>query len=191
MTALDLKIVTALERLSEALRLLFWEQGKEYNLSPIQIQVLSYLYTHPYAEMSVTKLAYTFNLTKATMSDSLEVLANKDLIFKIQGIEDRRSYQIQLTDTGKILAGKLSDTLHPLINAIHENADESKQKAFHMLLKTIENLVNSGIISPQKMCLSCRHFSDQGTPYCNLLKKKLPSSELQIDCPEHESSLQA
>lgn len=187
MESIELKIIKAMERLSEALRLLFWEQGKEYHVSPIQIQVLTYLHEHPHSPMTVTKLARLFHLTKATMSDSLDTLVNKGLIMKEPGLSDRRSYIIQLTDGGKSLARKLSVTLLPLANAIHQNPEESKQKAFFMLLKTIGHLVNSGIISPQKMCLSCIHFSQREGAYCNLLNKTLPEAELQIDCQEYES----
>jgi hypothetical protein len=38
----DSKIAAALERLSQAFRVLLWEKNKDYNLSPIQIQLLVY-----------------------------------------------------------------------------------------------------------------------------------------------------
>lgn len=42
----DSKIVAALERISQAFRVLLWNESKELSLSPIQIQVLIFLLYH-------------------------------------------------------------------------------------------------------------------------------------------------
>ena len=39
-TKIESKIVVALERISEAFRVLLWNESKENSLSPIQIQLL-------------------------------------------------------------------------------------------------------------------------------------------------------
>lgn len=176
-----------MERLSEALRTLFWEQGKKYKLSPIQIQVLVFLHQHPRISPGVTQLASEFNMTKATMSDSIVSLSKKGLILKSKGHMDQRSKQINLTIKGHTLAGKLSEGLLFLEKAINSNTDQLKQKTLLTLLKTIEHLVTERVISPQRMCFSCRHYSNQNLPFCNFLNKKLREADLQIDCPEHES----
>ena len=43
---IESKIVAALERLSQAFRVLLWQESKEFSLSPIQVQVLIFLLHH-------------------------------------------------------------------------------------------------------------------------------------------------
>lgn len=44
-TNTDSKIIASLERIAQAFRVLLWNESKEFSLSPIQIQVLIFLFT--------------------------------------------------------------------------------------------------------------------------------------------------
>jgi len=79
----DSKIIVALERVAEAFRVLLWNESKTHDLSPIQIQILVFLRFHPQEICKVSYLANEFNLTKATISDSVKTLLRKQLIEKI------------------------------------------------------------------------------------------------------------
>jgi hypothetical protein len=57
------KIVVALERISEAFRVLLWNESKENALSPIQIQILIFLLFHSDEMCKVSYLAQEFNMT--------------------------------------------------------------------------------------------------------------------------------
>ena len=70
---IESRIVVALERISEAFRVLLWNESKENSLSPIQIQILIFIYFHSLAKCKVGYLADEFNMTKATISDSVKV----------------------------------------------------------------------------------------------------------------------
>ncbi len=98
---IDRKIVVALERISEAFRVLLWNESKENALSPIQIQALIFLLFHTADKCTISYLAKEFNLSKPTMSDSIKVLVQKGLVKKIADTEDSRSYNIALTASGK------------------------------------------------------------------------------------------
>lgn len=103
---IDRKIVVALERISEAFRVLLWNESKENALSPIQIQALIFLLFHTADKCTISYLAKEFNLSKPTMSDSIKVLVQKGLVKKIADTEDSRSYNIALTASGKRIAEK-------------------------------------------------------------------------------------
>ena len=45
---IESRIVVALERISEAFRVLLWNESKENSLSPIQIQILIFIYLSIY-----------------------------------------------------------------------------------------------------------------------------------------------
>ena len=61
----DSKLLNALERLSETLKSLLWEQAKRYGVSPIQIQILLFVAEQPADLTGVSYLAREFNVTKA------------------------------------------------------------------------------------------------------------------------------
>ena len=64
------KIIAALERISQAFRVLLWNESKAFSLSPIQVQVLNFLLQHSGEKRKISYLAGEFNLTKPTISDS-------------------------------------------------------------------------------------------------------------------------
>ncbi|KXK41291.1 MAG: transcriptional regulator [Bacteroidetes bacterium OLB11] len=86
------RIVVALERISEAFRVLLWNESKENSLSPIQIQILIFLYFHSLEKCKIGYLASEFNMTKATISDSVKVLFTKNLVTKEINHLDSRSF---------------------------------------------------------------------------------------------------
>ena len=184
---LESKIVVALERISEAFRVLLWEAGKEYGLTPIQLQLLIFFNSHSPEYCKVNYLAKEFNLTKPTISESVRLLAKKELIFKETDARDTRSYSIFLTEKGRLIAVKSASFSSALEKPIHSFTEVQKQDLFHSLLELIEKLNKAGIITVQRNCFSCRFYvSGKGNDYCNLLQKPLQSSDLRIDCPEHE-----
>ncbi len=184
---IESRIVVALERISEAFRVLLWNESKENSLSPIQIQILIFIHFHALEKCKVGYLADEFNMTKATISDSVRVLLAKELIAKEIDPVDTRSYSISLTDEGKNIAQKASFFASSIEQPIEKLIKEQKTIMLNGLLKLIYDLNKSGIITIQRMCFTCTFYNaDNGMHYCNLLKTKLAESEIRVDCPEHE-----
>lgn len=188
---LDRKIVTALERLSQVLRVMFWQQAKAHQLSPIQIQFLIYLYSHPSEESTVTELASRFQLTKPTVSDAVTTLVTKQLVRKSPSPEDRRMVWLQLTSRGEALANELASWSEPIRLALDEFSIEERENQFDFLLRLIDTLEKSGVMSRSRICLSCTFFraNSTGDPaqphYCRFLKRPLSRSGLRVDCPDY------
>lgn len=184
---MESRIVVALERISEAFRVLLWNESKENSLSPIQIQILIFLHFHSLEKCKVGYLAGEFNMTKATISDSVRVLLAKDLVAKAPDASDTRSYSLSLTAEGKKIAEKASFFASSIERPIEKLTWEQKTIMLNGLLKLIYDLNRSGIITIQRMCFTCsNHRLDNGIHYCKLLKSPLVESELRVDCPEHE-----
>lgn len=181
------KIVVALERISEAFRVLLWNESKENLLSPIQIQILIFIYFHSPEKCKVGYLADEFNMTKATISDSVKVLLAKELVTKETDPIDTRSFSLSLTAKGKKIAQKASIFTSSLEKPIQSLSEKEKAIILNGLLKLIYDLNKSGIITIQRMCFTCSNYRyKNNTHYCNLLQKQLAENELRIDCPEHE-----
>ena len=98
---LDAKITFALERISLVFKSMQLDQSKKNNMSPIQTQILIFLLYHSPIHHKVSYLAQEFNLTKATISDSVKVLIQKGLIQKKTDPQDSRSFSLNLTSEGK------------------------------------------------------------------------------------------
>lgn len=184
---IESKIVVALERISEAFRVLLWNESKENSLSPIQIQILVFLLFHSSEKCKVGYLANEFNMTKATISDSVKTLMKKGMVEKTQDTQDTRSFGISLTTEGKAVANKASVFASSIEKPIESFSGEQKEAMLNGLLKLIHDLNSAGVITIQRMCFTCLNYRyEGGEHYCKLLKTKLKNTEIRVDCPEHE-----
>lgn len=155
---IESRIVVALERISEAFRVLLWNESKENSLSPIQIQILIFIYFHSPEKCKVGYLADEFNMTKATISDSVKVLLSKELVTKETDPNDTRSFTLSLTNEGKKIAKKASLFASSIEQPIEKLTQEQKTIMLNGLLKLIYDLNKSGIITIQRMCFTCSNY---------------------------------
>ncbi|MBX2923538.1 MAG: winged helix-turn-helix transcriptional regulator [Chitinophagaceae bacterium] len=187
--SVESKIVAALERVSQAFRVLLWQESKTFSLSPIQVQVLIFLLYHSDEKRKVSYLADEFNMTKATISDTVKTLEEKGLISKEFEPHDTRSYVIHLTKKGKDLAGKTSLFTREIRTPIDKLPPDDKENLLLSLLNIIRHLNQSEVITIQRMCMSCSYYqsSDKGQKhFCTLLNQHLHTADLRVDCPEYQ-----
>jgi DNA-binding MarR family transcriptional regulator len=186
--SIESKIVAALERISQAFRVMLWNESKAYALSPIQIQILVFLLHHTEEKRKVSYLADEFNMTKATISETIKTLEQKQLISKETEPLDTRSYIIQLSNKGKEIAMKTSMFAEHIQTPIDKLAIHDKENLLLSLLNIIHHLNQSGIITIQRMCLTCSFYKgskSEKSHFCRLLNAKIAETELRIDCKEH------
>lgn len=186
---IESKIVASLERISQSFRVLLWQESKEHSLTPIQIQILIFLRYHSNEKRKVSYLANEFNMTKATISDTIKTLEQKKLISKAYEMEDTRSYIINLTKKGKNIAEKTSVFTNEIRTPIDKLPPNEKENLLLNLLGIIRHLNQSKIITIQRMCLTCTYYQSTNNGqkhFCNLLNEPLQINDLRIDCPEYE-----
>lgn len=184
------KIVIALERISQVFRVLLWNESNTHGLSPIQIQILIFLNHHSEEKRKVGYLSEEFNLSKATISETIKILHNKELIRKEYSSGDHRSFFIQLTKKGQQLAIQTSLFTQVLHTPIDRLNNEDKENLLLSLMGIIQHLQTKDVITIQRMCFSCSSYSKhhKNHPhYCKFLNTPLKTSELRLDCPEHTS----
>jgi DNA-binding MarR family transcriptional regulator len=187
-TNVDYKIVAALEKISEVFRVLLWTEAKEHKLSPIQMQLLIFIKYHSAdKQRRIASMAREFNLTKATISDSIKVLELKGLIKRSDDALDSRSFNFSLTDQGMKLTGMIENFTLPLDGAIATLSSQQKDQFLMSVLDLIFRLNQNGIISTQRMCYTCFYYNGdrQQNHHCNLMQKPLAVDELRIECSEH------
>ncbi len=181
------KITAGIERLSTVFRAALWEEAKHYSLSPLQVQILLFVAFHEAEQCSITAIAKEFAVTKATVSDAVRVLLEKELLKK-RGAEDARAFLLYLTPDGKKCVNKLSGLTDFFETSLNSVSEEEIGKIWEGMLLLVANLQRTGII-PVRMCFSCKHFGKDhpdGAPhYCNFMQKPLTIKDIRIDCPEY------
>ncbi len=192
----DAKLIAAVERISQAFRVLLWQNVKEapgdHALTPAQIQALVFLLYHDERLARVGEIAREFMLTPATVSDAVSALERKGLVDKVRSNVDRRSFVLRLTKEGERVARDLAGWADPVVESLGEISAERKTVVLRVLLDLIAALQDRGIVQSTRMCLTCRYFgehvhADASKPHhCNLLDRPLAPADLRIDCPEHE-----
>jgi len=184
---IESKIIASLERVSQAFRVLLWNESKEHSLSPIQVQVLIFLLYHSDQKRKVSYLADEFNMTKATISDTVKTLEQKLFIRKEYEQHDTRSYIIHLTEKGKEIAEQTSLFAKEIQIPIDKLHSTEKENLLLNLLDIIKHLNKSGVITFQRMCFTCHFYkTNKNGHFCNLLNSSIADNELRIDCPEHK-----
>lgn len=189
----DSKIAAALERMSQAFRVLLWEKTKTHQLSPIQVQFLVYLLYHPASQSTISHLAKEYTLTPATVSDAITTLEEKKLVARERSTEDRRVAFVALTSTGKKMARKLASWAEVIREAIADFPAADKTIVMKFLMRLLAALQQAGVITIARMCLTCKFFQPEAHPHaraphhCGLLNKPLADVELRLDCPEHQT----
>lgn len=186
----DSRIIASLERIAQAFRVLLWRESKEFSLTPIQTQLLIFLLHHPGDKRKVSYLAEEFNMTKATISETIKTLEHKKLVTKISQANDTRSYIIDLTRKGKAIAKEISFFTGEIHTPLGKLAPQDKEKLLLSLIQIIQHLNKTGIITIQRMCLTCLYYQSSETGkqhFCKLLNQPLHNTELRLDCPEYEA----
>jgi DNA-binding MarR family transcriptional regulator len=191
----DARIVAMLERLSQVFRVRLREEARERNLSPIQALFLIYLLHHDVELRRVSQLSREFDLTQATVSDAVASLETKGFVRREQWPEDRRVVTLRLTPDGEELATTLSDWADPVREHLVGFSQEERKAVMRFLMDLAGSLQKSGLITVARMCVTCRFFRRDAHPgeasphHCGLLDVPLGSSNLRVDCPEHEAAV--
>ncbi len=167
------------------------EEGKKVFIENLEAR-FEKIIDHGKLKRKVSYIADEFNMTKATISETIKTLEQKELIHKEYEERDSRSYIIQLSNKGKEIAKKTSLFTKELGAPIHKLPNKEKENLLLNLLDIIRHLNNTGVISIQRMCKSCTYYqsTNKGKKhYCHLLNQALTAKDLRLDCPEHELKL--
>jgi DNA-binding MarR family transcriptional regulator len=185
----DAKLVAALERAGQALRVQMWDKAKRHGLSPTQLQVLLRLAADPRPRRRIGVLAAELDVTHPTVSDAVAVLRRKGLVER--DVASRKA-ALSLSARGRALAGELADWDRRTREQLAHLPDASKQSTLQMLLDLIAGLQRSGAITVARMCVTCRFFRRDAHPdpvhphHCALVDMAMGAGDLRVDCAEHE-----
>jgi DNA-binding MarR family transcriptional regulator len=188
---LDAKLAGALERAGQALRVLLWDSGRRYGLTPTQLQVLLRLAADAPARRRVGALAAELDVSHPTVSDSLAVLRRKRLV---EPETERRGAPLRLTPQGRRVADAVAGWHEPVLAALAELDGGEKERTLRLLMDLIAALQRAGTVTVARMCVTCRFFrpdrhqASRAPHHCALLDIPLAGADLRVDCPDHEQA---
>jgi len=186
-TRLENKIVIGFDRISQVFKTLLIEESQQYNLSPIQIQLLIFINYHSENKSTISYLSKEFHLSKPTVSETIKTLERKNYITKVADKGDTRSYFIQITDLGKTIVQHTEHYVNPLLNIISNIDETNKLILWETITNIIKELNNAQLINFYRTCTNCKFYSQNNNkPYCALLNQELKVEDIRIDCPEFQ-----
>jgi DNA-binding MarR family transcriptional regulator len=186
---IDAKLVAALERIGQALRVQMWDTAKQHGLSPTQLHVLLRLATDPPARRRIGVLARELDVTHPTVSDAVAVLRRKGLVDRDPA---SRNAGLSLSARGRAVADALADWDERTRAQLAELPSADKHATLRLLLDLIAGLQRSGAITVARMCVTCRYFRRDAHPdssrphHCSLVDAPMGTGDLRVDCAEHE-----
>ncbi len=181
------KITASLVRMSEVFRVLMQTAAQNHGLSATQLQLLLFIHFHPNPQQrKAAFMAREFNVTKATISDSVKALEQKSLVQRTADARDSRSFILSLTPKGQELAVITQDLTGPVDQTIDHLSQEQKEQFTRTLFDLIYHFNKAGIIATQRMCFNCQYYSGnrQQEHFCNLINQPLTVEALRLECPE-------
>lgn len=110
------------------------EAAKEqFNFKKLTLTQMHYLETiNQLLNPNLTELSSEMNLTKPTVKVAVDKLIEKDLIYRVQSDDDRRSVHLHLTEKGK------------LINQMH---DYAHRRLAELMIKNLESTEQSQLVA--------------------------------------------
>ena len=173
-----------IERLSNLFRKEARQAAAVYGLQPVQLDALKYLgLCNRYSDTPLGVTDY-LGMTKGTVSQSIKMLVDKNLVEKLPDKNDRRVVHLKLTIEGK----RLLKSLEPSQLLMKIPADAIDQTAvaeqLQQLLRTIQQ---ENQLKTFGVCHSCHYNQklDKGKHRCGLTEETLTKKDIQLICREH------
>jgi DNA-binding MarR family transcriptional regulator len=191
---LDTKLVAALERVGQALRVELREQAAQQGLTPTQAQIVLRLGCERSGWRRVGALAAALDVRQPTVSDAVAALERKGLVERRPDVADARTATLRLTARGRAVADGLDGWDERARAELRRLPDQERRRSLSLLLDLIAGLQRAGVVGVARTCPTCRFFrfeqrSGAAKPHhCVLLDVPLGPGDLRLDCPEHEQS---
>ena len=179
-------IHNTLERLCNLLRVEAREAGSAAGLLPIQFEALHYLVQCNRYSDTVQGVSEFLGQTKGTVSKTLTVLEDRELIERVADPRDRRVVHLVPTTAGKRMLKKVVPASF-LVKALARPKDgqiDVLDHALKDLLLAAQQVRASKSFGPCKTCRFNEHAD--GRFKCGLTGEALAAKETEMICREHE-----
>jgi DNA-binding MarR family transcriptional regulator len=182
-----------LDRIGAALRADLWTVAETAGLNPTQAYVLTFIAGRDKKGVRVRAIAAHLGVSQPTATDSVAALIRKGLLKKSADNDDGRAVAIRITSAGRDIVRGIGIATTSTERALETLSTSEQTTLLQLVIKTIRALQIAGAISPQRMCVACRHFrpyahDDARAPHhCAYVDAAFGAEALRLDCGEHEA----
>jgi DNA-binding MarR family transcriptional regulator len=152
---LDTKLVAALERVGQALRVELRERAMDEGLSPTQAQILLRLASERPPGQRVGALAAALDVRQPTISDAVAALERKGLLERRPDAGDARAAKLALTAHGRAVADRLSGWDERARAELRRLPRQARKALLTLLLDLIAGLQAAGVVGVARTCRRC------------------------------------
>ncbi|MCF8721791.1 MarR family winged helix-turn-helix transcriptional regulator [Nitrospina gracilis] len=175
-----------IERISHLIRSETRIAGTDFDLQPIQLDVLHYLTRSNRYSNTPQGVTDYFGLTKGTVSQTIKALESKGLLSKTPDAKDGRKVHLAVTRTGK----KLLDKTMParvVAGAWEELPEEDRDRLIAHLSQLLAKMQKANGMNAFGVCRTCRFNSQISDTkfFCELTQEPLSATDVTLLCREH------
>jgi MarR family transcriptional regulator, negative regulator of the multidrug operon emrRAB len=159
-----------------------------FQLQPVHLNALSYIARSNRFSNTPAALTEFLSLTKGTVSQTLLVLEEKNLIRKRVDAVDRRIVRLALTPAGQMLITELVPP-RAWSRACAQLSEATLSEGETWSATLLLSLQHAGRYRSFGVCRSCRHLLREGRTgfRCGLAAQSLEPAETEQICRKHES----
>ena len=173
-----------LERLSRLIQ----NEAHANGLKPVQWEILRFLRLANRFSRTPSAVTAYLNLTKGTVSQSLNALETKQLVTKEPVAGDRRRLSLALTAAGReMLAGDPMDALDTAVRNVEAARGEDMSGGLRAVLSDLLRRRGGRAFG---VCRTCRHYRPEpgaaSQARCALLNEALTPADSEAICVEHD-----
>lgn len=181
----DYLIYSYLDRIGNLIRAQEWTLCRDYDIQPVQLRMLYYLMCcNRYSNTPSGVTAY-FQLTKGTVSQSINLLEKKGFVEKQADQQDKRQIHLAVTDAGRTIVEQLPpEPLSKVSQILGEAATTETILILRRLLATIQQI---NTMQGFGVCRTCHYHQaiNQHQFRCGLTGELLAEAEANLICREH------
>lgn len=182
------RIAAGLNKIGLAMKQQAWQQANEEGLSATQGQILAALVGQ--GPLTGKELSERLGVTLPTISDSVRVLVEKELVTRSPDPRHPRASLLSPTAKGAALGARARSWPEFMADAVADLSPDEQRAFFTGVVKMIRSLQEQGLVPLSGMCVTCTHFrpnvrAGARPHHCALVDAPLAADQLRLDCPEH------
>lgn len=124
-------------------KLLYPEEWISIDLSVSKSEMLTLLQVDRNGEIIMSQIADFISIPMSTATGLVERLVKKGYLERTRSDSDRRIVAIRLTDEGKMLAGRMKDTVNSYIRLVFDALTEEERKMLFGIFTKISGILSS------------------------------------------------
>ncbi|MGB4268514.1 MAG: MarR family winged helix-turn-helix transcriptional regulator [Spirochaetota bacterium] len=182
---LDENLIAILDKIADIRRSMLWKISENYNLTPLQIQILQYINgCSASKQITPSDIVKNLYISKATASVALKTLQKKGMIHKNMDNSDFRSYNLTLTKKAKNILIRIEQSKRDIMRFLENMSSNDKKATFTVLTQLVTVMQNNGIIDYMALCINCEYCREikPNTFQCTLTGRKFKYDGINVGC---------